>query len=85
MWNYEEVLEVLRAFPGVVPLVMCGHAHTGARTFDPLSRTHHLTCYSPLEFPDSFGCCEVMTDGEIRIQGRGSEPSWVIPSDSPRE
>jgi len=85
LWNFEEVLSLLREFPGVVPLVLCGHAHTGARCFDEESKTHHLTCYSPLEFPDSFGCCDVMADGSIRVIGNGKEPSWTAPPDCPAQ
>jgi len=81
LWNYDEALVLLREFPGVVPLVMCGHAHKGEKVFDPLSKTHHLTVHSPLQHPQSYAYCDVLRDGSIQIVGHGDEPSWTVSLD----
>mmetsp|Transcript_65632 Transcript_65632/g.136704 ORF Transcript_65632/g.136704 Transcript_65632/m.136704 type:complete len:374 (+) Transcript_65632:106-1227(+) len=78
LWNFEEALTILREFPGVVPLVLCGHAHQGARVFDEVSKTHHLTVHSPLEHPESYAYCNVLRDGSIQIVGSGDEPSCTL-------
>merc|ERR1740121_1121049 len=79
LWNYEEVLDLLRRHPPVA--VLCGHAHSGAHAVDEASGTHHPTLASPLEVApggDASAIAEAMPDGSLRIRGRGSVQSAVL-------
>lgn len=87
LWNYDELLEVLREFRGSVPLVLAGHYHEGGYAHDPETQTHHVTVPSPLnapvEKPTAHGVVEVWAD-RIVIHGSGIVPSRELPLSPPR-
>lgn len=49
IWNYEEVLQVLREYSDVVVASFCGHAHKGGYCQDPQSGIHFRVIEAVLE------------------------------------
>lgn len=85
LWNYEEVLEQFRSVGrGTVALVLAGHFHSGAYSWDHETGTHHVTLQSPLHAepagPQAEAHCtlEVFHD-RLEIRGRGIVPSRTLP------
>ncbi|CAE8610498.1 unnamed protein product [Polarella glacialis] len=77
LWNYSEVLEVIRAADPPPVAVLCGHAHQQVFAVDPVSGTHHVTFASPLEVEpggDASAIIEVFADGMLAVRGRGAVP-----------
>lgn len=88
LWNYDEVLEVLRDYKfadgtPVVRLVLSGHDHQGGFAVDRESGTAHMTVAAPLECtPGSetaFGTVDVLQDGTLVVHGHGKVPRATIP------
>jgi len=82
IWNYEEVLEVIRSVrAGVVALVLAGHYHSGGYSRDAGTGTHHVTLESPLntlpETPEAHCIIEAWND-RLEIKGRGIVPSRIL-------
>uniref|UniRef100_A0A1D2A4L9 Calcineurin-like phosphoesterase domain-containing protein n=2 Tax=Auxenochlorella protothecoides TaxID=3075 RepID=A0A1D2A4L9_AUXPR len=72
LWNYEQVLEVLQAFPGTVVATLAGHTHRDGYCRDSAG-IHHRVCAAILETPpgnDCHGIIEVFDD-RIRVVGHG--------------
>lgn len=70
LWNYEEVLRLLRA-SGVVAATICGHAHQNGYVLDDWG-IHHLVLPAVLETPpgrDAYGVLEVYPEYLV-LQGR---------------
>eukprot|EP00933_Yihiella_yeosuensis_P043988 TRINITY_DN39030_c1_g3_i2.p1 TRINITY_DN39030_c1_g3~~TRINITY_DN39030_c1_g3_i2.p1 ORF type:complete len:489 (+),score=76.49 TRINITY_DN39030_c1_g3_i2:42-1469(+) len=75
LWNYDEVLSVLRTTETPPVAVLCGHAHLPVHCVDETSGTHHFTLASPLEIEpggDASTIVEAYADGRIILRGRGS-------------
>jgi len=71
LWNYEEVLEVIRAAPTPPSAVFCGHAHLPVHYVDQITGTHHVTFASPLEVEpghNSFALVDVLANGDLIVR-----------------
>ncbi|KAF8753118.1 hypothetical protein HU200_011772 [Digitaria exilis] len=76
MWNYGEVMDVVRRHEGCVVAWLAGHDHRGGYAVDEWG-VHHRTLEAALECPpgtDAFGRVEVYTD-RLRLVGSGRMPS----------
>jgi len=82
LWNYDEVLDILRHEKETVVLVMAGHFHRGGYAMDSETGTHHVTMESPLqtvpETPTAHCTVEVWRD-RVEIKGSGITPSRTLP------
>ena len=82
VWNYEQVLAVLRDFNDVVVASFAGHAHSGGYKRDE-SGIHFRTFEAVLENPHphkTYGMVEVHEDCLV-IQGHGNCSSAVYSFD----
>ncbi|CAE7267944.1 unnamed protein product, partial [Symbiodinium sp. CCMP2456] len=72
LWNYDEVLDIIRRAADPPVAAMCGHAHLPVYAVDKVCGTHHITLPSPLEVePGSDACAVVLAhqNGDIEIKG----------------
>lgn len=79
IWNYDQVLDVLREFNDVVVASFAGHAHSGGYKRDDQSGIHFRTFEAVLETPHphkTYGMVEVHEDCLV-IQGQGNCASAV--------
>lgn len=70
MWNYEEVMAVVRRHEGCVVACLAGHVHRGGYAVDGRG-VHHRTLEAAVECPpgtDAFGRVEVYPD-RLRLVG----------------
>lgn len=77
IWNYEEVLAVLREFKDVIVLSLAGHAHKGGYKRDDRSGIHFKTVECVLESPPpqtTFGVVEWYDDCLV-LHGYGDCPT----------
>ena len=73
MWNYHDVLSILRDYRCTVACAFAGHAHKGGYKRDEVSGIHFRVMESALESPDpikTFGCVNVYDDRMV-IRGSG--------------
>lgn len=64
VWNYEEILTVLRRHPGTVVASIAGHTHQNGYLVDEAG-VHHMVLPGVVEAPpgrDCYGVVEVYTD-----------------------
>lgn len=77
-FNFQEILAVLHAFPGVVVTWLAGHDHDGGYCVDELG-IHHIVPAAPLEVEvgqDAFGHVEVLPGHSgLRIVWTGKLPA----------
>ena len=73
VWNYDDVLTVLRDFSDVVVLSLAGHAHKGGYKRDDQSGIHFRVVEAVLETPspDCTYCTLDVYDDKIHLQGYG--------------
>eukprot|EP00535_Pseudo-nitzschia_heimii_P009262 CAMPEP_0197176624 /NCGR_PEP_ID=MMETSP1423-20130617/2480_1 /TAXON_ID=476441 /ORGANISM="Pseudo-nitzschia heimii, Strain UNC1101" /LENGTH=467 /DNA_ID=CAMNT_0042626023 /DNA_START=247 /DNA_END=1650 /DNA_ORIENTATION=- len=86
VWNYDEVLEVLREFSDVVVASLAGHAHKGGYALDAASGIHFRVVEAVLESPPpvtTFGVLDVYGD-RLELKGRGDCESAVYRFDDGR-
>ncbi len=79
VWNYQDVLEVLRDFSDTVIASLAGHAHKGGYKRDPLSGIHFRVIEAVLENPaphKTYGLIDVHEDCLV-IRGYGNCTSSV--------
>lgn len=73
VWNYEQVLEVLREYSDVVVVSLAGHAHKGGYQRDEESGIHFRVIEAALESPSpikTYGMVD-MYDDRLVIRGFG--------------
>ena len=73
IWNYDEILEILREYKSIVAAAFAGHAHKGSYHRDPESGIHFRIFEAALESPDpikTYGFVDVFTDRVI-VRGEG--------------
>jgi 3',5'-cyclic AMP phosphodiesterase CpdA len=78
VWDYEEALEALRASPGTVAAVLCGHDHKGEAHTDEHG-VHHLTFCSPLNKGIDGRAFGMMAVFEDHFELRGPRLGDLIP------
>ena len=74
IWNYEEVLNILRDYRSTVIASFCGHAHKGGYHRDMKSGIHFRVIEAVLESPDpikTFGIVDVHSD-RLELRGDGA-------------
>ena len=74
LWNYKEVLHVLRDYADVICLALSGHAHKGGYCRDNESGIHFRVVEAVLENPhphDTYATMDIFDD-RIEIQGFGN-------------
>lgn len=71
MWNYKEVMAVLRAYKDVVVASFSGHAHTGGYRRDDSSGIHFRVFEAVLESPDPVKTYSMIDVYEDRLVVRG--------------
>jgi manganese-dependent ADP-ribose/CDP-alcohol diphosphatase len=79
MWNYHDVLDVLRRYPDVVMASLAGHAHKGGYRRDAVSGIHFRVVEAVLETPPphhSYALVDVYAD-RIHVRGFGDCQSAV--------
>lgn len=79
IWNYEEILNILREFSGVVIASFSGHAHKGGYQRDPLSGIHFRVFEAALESPfpvQTYAHVDIYSN-EIIVRGEGDCKSAV--------
>lgn len=79
VWNYDDVLKVLREFADVVVLSLAGHAHKGGYKRDDVSGIHFRVIEAVLETPApdaTYAIMEIHHD-KIILQGHGECKSAV--------
>lgn len=82
VWNYQEVLDLLREFNDIVVASFCGHAHSGGYTRDE-SGIHFRSFEAVLESPHphkTYGVVEVHDD-RLVVHGHGNCASGVYSFD----
>lgn len=75
LWNYDDVLDIMRNSPSPPVAVICGHAHWSGYAFDEFVGTHHITLASPLEcqpWENASAIVEVFADDSLVIRNFGS-------------
>lgn len=83
VWNYQQVLDILRDFRDVVVASFAGHAHSGGYKRDEESGIHFRTIEAVLENPHphkTYGLLEVH-DNCLVLQGHGKCESAVYDFD----
>lgn len=79
MWNYKEVLAVLRDFSDVVMASLSGHAHKGGYDRDPHSRIHFRVLEAVLENNDphkTYAMVDIYDD-RLHVRGFGNCQSAI--------
>ncbi|XP_061175225.1 manganese-dependent ADP-ribose/CDP-alcohol diphosphatase-like [Saccostrea echinata] len=78
LWNFDEVLQVLKANKDCVLCYFSGHDHDGGFDLDE-SGIHHITLAGVIEAIDNnpFGTA-YLYDNELEIKGNGSVPDFCI-------
>jgi manganese-dependent ADP-ribose/CDP-alcohol diphosphatase len=73
IWNYEDVLVLLREFADVVVLSLAGHAHKGGYKRDEVSGIHFRVIEAVLETPAPGATYAIMEvhEGKIELIGYG--------------
>lgn len=74
IWNYEEVLNILRDYRSTVIASFCGHAHRGGYHRDTKSGIHFRVIEAVLESPDpikTYGIVDVHSD-RLELRGNGA-------------
>jgi manganese-dependent ADP-ribose/CDP-alcohol diphosphatase len=78
IWNYDEVLTVLREFPDVVAASFSGHAHKGGYKRDEESGIHFRVFEAALEnFPEKTFAMVDFFDDRLVIRGMGNCESAI--------
>jgi len=83
MWNYKEVLAVLREYKDVVVASLSGHAHKGGYQRDKVSGIHFRVFEAVLENPDphkTYAMLDIFND-RIQVRGYGNCRSAVYSFD----
>ena len=83
MWNYNEVLDVMRLYKDVIIASFAGHAHKGGYVRDEESGIHFRTLEAVLESPDpirTYGIVDVWND-RLVLRGNGDCVSDVYDLD----
>mgnify|MGYP005842109197 CR=1 FL=1 len=83
VWNYEDILKVLREYSDVVVASFAGHAHSGGYKRDEESGIHFRTFEAVLENPHphkTYGMVEVH-DNCLLVQGYGNCESAIYDFD----
>lgn len=83
MWNYADVLSIMRSYKDVILASISGHAHKGGYVRDEESGIHFRTLEAVLESPDpirTYGIVEVWEDRMI-VRGSGDCVSDVYDLD----
>lgn len=73
VWNYEEVLEILREYKGNIIASFCGHAHKGGYKRDPESGIHFRVFEAVLESPHpirTYAFVDIF-ENELVVRGEG--------------
>ena len=73
VWNYDEVLSIMREYKGTIIASFAGHAHKGGYKRDTESGIHFRVFEAVLESPDpicTYGFVDVFQN-EIRVRGEG--------------
>lgn len=80
LWNYDQVLDVLRSTSRPPTAVLCGHAHLMVSSVDEVSGTHHVTFPTPLEVEPGSDACAVVEafESHLSIRGRGDVLSTTL-------
>lgn len=82
LWNFEEVLAVIRSHSSVV-CFMAGHDHNGGYHLDEDTGIHHVTFEGVIETPpdsNAFGILSVFEDRmELKGSGRVANRVLVFP------
>jgi manganese-dependent ADP-ribose/CDP-alcohol diphosphatase len=79
VWNYQDVLDVLRRYPDVVMASLAGHAHKGGYRRDAVSGIHFRVVEAVLETSPphhSYALVDVYAD-RIHVRGFGDCQSAV--------
>jgi len=79
IWNYDEVLEILREYSDVVVASFAGHAHKGGYVRDEDSGIHFRVIEAVLESKPptkTFGILEIFRD-KMKLNGYGDCSSAV--------
>lgn len=73
VWNYNDVLQILRAYADVVVLSLAGHAHKGGYERDEMSGIHFRVVEAVLETPSPGATYAMMDvhDDKICLRGFG--------------
>ncbi|KAL3936317.1 MAG: hypothetical protein SGBAC_008348, partial [Bacillariaceae sp.] len=78
MWNYDQVLSVLRSYSDVVTLSLSGHAHKGGYQRDPESGIHFRVVEAVLENkPEKTYAIVDVHENEVVLHGFGNCQSAV--------
>ena len=83
MWNYEQVLQILRDYKDVVGASFCGHAHEGGYLRDPESGIHFRILEAVLENPHphhTYAMVDFYSD-RLHLRGFGNCESAVYSLD----
>jgi manganese-dependent ADP-ribose/CDP-alcohol diphosphatase len=73
IWNYDEILDILREYKSIVAAAFAGHAHKGSYRRDPESGIHFRIFEAALESPDpikTYGFVDIFTD-KVVVRGEG--------------
>jgi len=71
IWNYEEVLDIIRKYSDTVIASFSGHAHKGGYTRDEISGVHFRTFEAVLESPENIRTYAMVDLFEDRLVVRG--------------
>ncbi len=77
IWNYDQVLSILRANADVVAASFCGHAHKGSYKRDDVSGIHFRVFEAALENLDKTYAMVDFYSDRIHVRGYGSCESAV--------
>lgn len=81
IWNYDEVLDILRENADVVAASFCGHAHKGSYKRDDVSGIHFRVLEAALENLDKTYALVDFYSDRIQVRGFGSCESAVYDTD----
>ena len=79
VWNYNDVLDVLREYGDIIMVSFAGHAHKGGYKRDPYSGIHFRVIEAVLENPspnDTYGLVDMYSDRMV-VRGYGNCTSSV--------
>lgn len=85
IWNYDQVLDILRANADVVAASFCGHAHKGSYKRDSVSGIHFRVFEAALENLDKTYAMVDFYPDRIQVRGFGSCQSAVYDTDHLKE